>query len=187
MKKLALMAAVIVMCAGSAVVARAGVAQGMNEVSVLGDVNRVTDKSGGDSESKAYVSLDLGYNRFLTDALSVGASLDYSTTQINSKFDDTTTIYLLAHSDYHFMPDAAAVPYAGLRLGAVNYTLGSDSTEYSTTTIAYGLEGGVKWFVVENVALKAELSYTMFTLSDTGENDDDMSDLSVMIGASLFF
>jgi opacity protein-like surface antigen len=187
MKKLAIVAVVVAMCAISAVVARAGVEQGINEVSVLGDINRVADKSGSDTESKVFVAADLSYDRFLSDTWSVGGLLKYSTAQINSKFDDTSTTYLMARTDYHFLTDSPAVPYVGLRLGGVNYVLGSDDLKYSKTTIAYGLEGGVKWFVLENVALKAELSYTMFTLSDTGANDDDMSDLNVMLGASLFF
>ncbi len=184
MKKLAVVAAVVAMCVVSGVVARAGVEQGMNEVSVLGDIHRVSQNS----DARATVSAAVTYNRYLLDNVSVGADLKFISAQVNTAdsdafSEDMTAIYLMGRSDYYFTPENEVVPYVGLRLGMVNYSMGSDSW----ATFAYGAQGGMKWFVVENVSVNFELSYTAFTLTDAGLEDDSMGDLGIQIGASLFF
>jgi opacity protein-like surface antigen len=184
MKKLALVTAVVAMCAVSGVVARAGVEQGMNEVSVLGDLHLLSQNE----DSRATASAAVTYNRYVMDNVSVGADLKFISAQVytgeNDAFsEDVTEIYVMGRSDYYFMPESDMVPYVGLRLGLVDYMMGSDSW----ATFAYGAQGGMKWFVVENVSVNLELSYTAFTLTDAGTEDDSMGDLGIQIGASLFF
>jgi opacity protein-like surface antigen len=183
MKKSVIVAALVVLALGR-MAARAGVEQGMNEVSILGDVHRITQED----DSFATFAVAATYNRYLLDNVSIGADLKYMAAMLSTA-KDITAIYLMARSDYCFMPESDVVPYIGLRLGLVEYEIGDSDVvdKYTGTTFAYGGQAGVKWFAVENMSLNLELSYTAFTLPDSGETDDQMGDLGVLIGASVYF
>lgn len=180
MKKLAVVAAVAI-GVSSGMTAHAAVEQGMNEVSLLGDIHSISERD----HTRETFSLAATYNRYLMDNLSVGADLKYvsADTRDESEYEDLAVGYAMVRSDYCFGAENDVVPYVGLRLGMASYEMGQDSW----TAFAYGGQGGIKWFVAESLSINVELSYTAFTLSDTGAEDEVADDLGVQIGASLFF
>ncbi|MFZ5570365.1 MAG: outer membrane beta-barrel protein [Thermodesulfobacteriota bacterium] len=99
--------------------------------------------------------------------------------------DFDTTIYSLAGvvNFNLFKPGWVAVPYIGGQLGISGY----DAGEYDDTALSYGGQGGVKFFLSEDLSLNVELNYLMTTV-DAGEGEElDVDNTSVLLGFSYYF
>ncbi|MCE5264542.1 MAG: OmpA family protein [Deltaproteobacteria bacterium] len=64
---------------------------------------------------------------------------------------------------YHFMPDSRLVPFVAVGLGGSRYSV-SGGTNRDRFTVDYG--AGLKYFVTENVALRADIRHVILPLHD---------------------
>lgn len=143
----------------------AGTSAGDKEVGVSGSIRFSEDSTG--------VSANASTNWFFTDAFSLGVGL-FSMMTMPDNGDDMIMNMVFVEPNYHFAPEAEVVPYAGVHVGLGSF----ESGDYSSTSITYGAQGGVKKFVSENVALKGECRYT---------DMDGNKELGLHVGMSLFF
>jgi len=104
---------------------------------------------------------------FLTDIWQLSSRV------IFVKFGDNEYGYVLGGLDYYFPGDTEYLPYVG---GGIGISIMQDETDL-------GLDGhaGVKQFVLENVSVNYELSYT------TRAEDIGAGDIVLSVGLSTYF
>jgi hypothetical protein len=114
--------------------------QGTKEVFLRGNLQFEPDD---------FFFIEAGYGPFLSSNLQVGGSLSFTDP---GEGDNLTTLGLFAN--YHFPGASQVLPYVGAFIGF------SDAGDGSST--AYGLQGGVKYFINSSVAATAQLVYRDF-------------------------
>jgi len=143
--------------------------EGQKAISANANLNWVD--SGGDTYD--YQILTLGFSYFPKDFLEAKGTLMI----MNS--DDYTAYSVLAQCNYNFFkPNTVVVPYAGVQLGFSGYDAGG----YDDTSISYGLQGGAKYFLSEDLSLNGELNYLVTTV-----DPDDVKVTSILFGLSYYF
>ena len=109
------------------------------------------------------------YGPFLNQNLQVGGSLDYN------KIDDFDLTTIGVFANYHFPRASATLPFAGVFIGF--------SSGDGDDTTSYGIQGGVKHFLNNNVSLNAALVYR--------KHDEDIApgkdhDFGLQFGLSVY-
>lgn len=163
--------------------------KGQSELNAYASIGSTKTKPEGGSTSKnTDVNTRFGYGYFLTDGLSLGADIDYSYSKSGEAgAEATNSMYFLGTAKYHFMPKSVVTPYVGVQLGGYTSETGSTS---STDGYAYGVLGGVKFFMTENASLNAELnmlSMSVSTTVGTSSYDADMTNIKGLVGLSYYF
>ena len=90
------------------------------------------------------------YGPFVTDRLQLAGTLGY-----DKSGSVKTTVYG-AEANYHFPNASATLPFVGAFLGGTNI---GGAPGGKTNTTAYGVQGGVKQFLSNDVAATAELQH----------------------------
>jgi opacity protein-like surface antigen len=154
----------------------AGTKEGQSEIQVQGSLQNVSYADNDQTE----LTIQLVYNRFMRDDLSLGCTFRPSL----SKSDDTENqqLFLLGRGDYYFTPQTKYVPYAGAHLGLINYTFDSGDSSSSETAFTYGLQGGWKFFISENMSWNLELDLSLYSAED-----EDITVTSLLAGMSYYF
>ncbi len=112
------------------------------------------------------IDLTVGYGYFLSRSIEVGGLLNY----INPDAGDSG-YSLTAFADYHFPSASALLPFVGVSLGTTDPGGSGDSY------VSYGIRGGVKYFLNQNVSANAILNY--------GDTDQDNSESSFGLNFGL--
>lgn len=115
------------------------------------------------------IDLNIGYGYFLSPALEVGGEFSFIDP------DGGNNSYgLAAVVDYHFPGASALLPFVGVTAGF------ADPGGNSDTYFQYGIRGGVKYFLNQNVSANAILQW-----SDT-DQDNSESDFRLNFGLSVY-
>ena len=117
--------------------------------------NAVLHQSGGGTAQ----SLDVRYLPYLNRNVQVGGALTYN----HSSGGYTATAFNLI-ANYNFIPQgetavSRTVPYAGAAIGTSHVKVSGGSSD---TVSDWGLQGGVKQFISNDVSLFAELNYRKY-------------------------
>jgi predicted porin len=95
-----------------------------------------------------FITLDVGYGPFINPNLQVGGTIG------GSGGENSATQYRVgAFANYHFPGASAVLPYVGLSLGYEKTNGGNDGDT------AFGVQGGIKYFLNPNVAARVEGRY----------------------------
>ncbi len=97
-------------------------------------------------------SVHLGYGPFLNPNVQIGGSVDYAHSNGGSSIYGGGLFV-----NYHFPSASPLLPFIGLNLG---YSDGNKGIEGS---FAYGVQGGAKYFLTQNVAVTGTLLYRDFS------------------------
>ncbi|MBC8104162.1 MAG: hypothetical protein H7Z41_16430 [Cytophagales bacterium] len=106
-------------------------------------------------EPSTDLALSVKYGRFQNQKLEFGG---YGTILDPERGDSTYSVG--AFADYHFPGASPLLPFIGLSAGYANTR--------NDGTFAYGVQGGVKYFVNSNVAATGQLVYRDYTQSGVG-------------------
>jgi len=132
------------------------------------------DTGGADSASRI---LTVGFSYFPKDFLETKGNLAIMNMEVAG--EDGTIYSLLGQVNYNFFrPSSLIVPYAGVQLGFSGYDIG----DFDDTAFSFGLQGGAKFFVSEDLSINGELNY-MVTTTDP----DDVKTTSLLVGLSYYF
>ena len=129
----------------------------------------------------SFLSAGIFYNYYLGENYSIGGALNIDQLDAEVLTDDAVVWSLHVRGDYYFFPEStnlAYVPYVGLQLGLAGY----DNADMDGDDYTYGVHGGVKLFVAENVAVNLEATYDFLEVRNT-----DIDSLSLLVGISFFF
>jgi hypothetical protein len=150
----------------------AGIKAGLNEFNVMGMLSQMSAE-GEDMTT----TLAMGtYNRFVSDDVSVGATLLLM--RSDGGGDSMSALFVQGRGDYYFpIQGSEAVPYAGVHVGMISFSNGE-----SDSGLEYGLQGGAKFFVSEKTSLNAELSYTKYDIAEVSVNN-----LQFLVGVSIYY
>jgi hypothetical protein len=95
----------------------------------------------------------------------------------------------LAKADFYLgSPTSTVVPYLGGQFGISTYTYESGDYDSSSSTTAYGVHGGFKFFPIENVSWNLEADYTQYK-PEVKEKEEEytINYLSILLGFSYYF
>jgi OOP family OmpA-OmpF porin len=123
--------------------------------------------------------LAVGYN--LTERWGFEGVASYSKSDIKDMNNNDADIYNY-HLDalYHFSPDRALVPYVAAGIGAqLIHGLG----DYSDENAAVNFGGGLKYFLTDAVALRADVRD--FLVDGDSFNNDVLNNLSFTVGMTF--
>lgn len=168
--------------AGSLLAAAAGaqpmIQRGANELSI--HISPDIEGAVGDM-----IFAEAGYGRFLRDRLAVRATLSYTVLEdVAGEDSDYRTSELGVAGEYHVSRWGKLVPYLGVGLGWRR----SHFNKFEEAALVYGPRAGIKYFIADNVALDAELTYKL-AAADVFINDfvAEDTDLSPVIGLRVLF
>lgn len=148
----------------------AGTQAGDKELAIGGSITYMDPDSGGTSTA---ITLYPAFHWFVTDAFSIGASLT-GNWNLPDEGEDTVSYGLYFEPNYHFNTASDLVPYTGIHIGS--YFVDSDGN--SDTYLAYGAQGGIKYFLSEDISFKTEGRYTL---------SDDVSTFAVVFGLNFYW
>jgi OOP family OmpA-OmpF porin len=110
-----------------------------------------------DYKDNITVGLRAGYN--FTESL----GLELFGTWLESEFKETDSINRVYFAGlegiYHFMPKSRFVPFVAVGIGAIHYS--SDDREFVPSKFAVDYGAGVKIFITETVALRADVRHVI--------------------------
>ncbi len=131
-------------------------------------------------------ALDLGLGYFVMDGVLAGIQ--------GSVFNDDLQTRLGAFGtlEQHFETDTPWLPYLGLGVGVLTSKtewsgMGGEGGSDRTTAVAFGVTGGVKFFLTEAIAI--DLSLRAVLASDdvfVSDGEPDNLDVSLRIGLRTF-
>lgn len=122
-------------------------------------------------------TLTFGFSYFPKDFLEAKGNLLIM--NMDAGDDDITIFSILGQCNYlFFKANSNIVPYAGVQLGFSGYDFGDEDD----TSISYGVQGGAKFFLSEDLSLNAELNYLVTTI-----DPDDVKNTSLLVGLSYYF
>lgn len=136
-------------------------------------VGGYTFEGNQDVKTSPVFGLRLGYN--LTDNWALEGVVDYLKADLEGGGD----IEMLRYGGdllYNFMPKSSLVPY--LAVGFGGFTIDDSKTR---GIVNYG--GGVKWFMTDNVALRADVRGLSYSFSNTYTNVEYTLGLHLAMGA----
>jgi opacity protein-like surface antigen len=143
-------------------------------------------------------TMRIGCGYFVTDGLQIGGSamdtLSKSKTT-GSDPTDSNTFDLDMYAKYHIYPNFWAsnrilkpiVPYFGAQGGWINVSSRTKGDSSSDNAFSYGVMGGVKYFVADNISVNGELNYRRYEVS-IGQNapKNITDDFKILLGFSIF-
>jgi hypothetical protein len=139
-----------------------------------------------EASDEYYYFLDLGYGKFWRDGLEVGVNVGLTST------DSSTQLSIGPFFEYNFSRKTPFVPYIhfGLLWANADLEVGSGDNLVDTSSDALLLDGeaGVKYFLVDNVAISTGLSYEWATdkIFDAGDTAKDGNAL-LKLGMRFYF
>ena len=132
-----------------------------------------------DMDNSLSVGLRAGYN--FTKYFGIEGYAHYVPTDIENSSTNVDYLGYGLEGLYHFMPDSKFVPFFAIGVGGVHYSKATEDTtdgKRDKITADYGV--GVKYFVTENVALRADVRHV---IPFDGVNND----LLYTVGLSFAF
>lgn len=132
-----------------------------------------------DMDNSLSVGLRAGYN--FTKYFGIEGYAHYVPTDIENSSTNVDYLGYGLEGLYHFMPDSKFVPFFAIGVGGVHYSKATeDTTEGKRDKITADYGVGVKYFVTENVALRADVRHV---IPFDGVNND----LLYTVGLSFSF
>lgn len=163
--------------AACAVLLQAGSAMAENRadtVTFAPYVGGYTFQGSQDIETSPVFGFRLGYN--FTDNWAIEGVIDY----VRADRDAGGDIEMLRYGGdllYNFMPKSSFVPYLAAGFGGFNF-------DESKTKAIYNYGGGVKWFMTDNFALRADVRGLNYSLnSEIFTNVEYTLGLHIAVGA----
>lgn len=131
-----------------------------------------------DLKDSAIVGLRAGYN--FTENLGLEAFASFLTTEINDVSSEPwmDVAGYGIEGLYHFFPDSRIVPFLALGIGGTHYNDTAVTSSEDKLTVDYG--AGVKFFLTENIALRADVRHVM-------PLDNNYNDFLCMVGINFAF
>lgn len=132
-----------------------------------------------DMDNSLSVGLRAGYN--FTKNIGIEGYAHYVPTQITGTNEDVNFIGYGIEGLYHFLPDGKLVPFLAVGVGGVHYSKANEDTtgdKRDKITADYG--AGLKYFVTENIALRADVRHVI-------PFDSINNDLLYTVGLSFSF
>lgn len=119
-----------------------------------------------------------GYN--LTDNWALEAVVDYVKTEPTANKDNIGMLRYGGDILYNFMPKSSLVPYLAAGVGGVNFS-GAGMPDYTRAIFNYG--GGVKWFIKDDFALRADVRGLNYSYGEVYTNVEYTLGLHIAVGA----
>lgn len=113
-----------------------------------------------------------GYN--FTSNLGAEAMFGYSLTKTKQGAKETDLYRYGVDILYHFMPDGDFVPFVAIGGGGTNFNTPNTASAPSHYAGLFSYGGGIKYFVSDNVALRADVRHAVL-VHDTGDHNLEYS------------
>jgi len=181
----------VIMIFGMVSYAYAATEAGMSEIQVQGSFYKQSNSE--DDDVSYNLTGGLNYNYFLASNFSLGGNIrlsgsttDYDDESVDdSKF--TTAFFMLRGDLYLGRSNQSVIPYIGAKVGFANYKYDQGANDYSSTTLSYGAQCGLKFFTSENTSLNIELDWTSYKADVDNDDEITITNTGVLLGFSYYF
>jgi len=132
------------------------------------------------------VSPSVGY--FVVDNLSIGLGVDYNTSSTKDEIGDkisSSTFTVMPMATYFFTKNTTIKPYLGAGAGYASYEQKIGSIAQTNNGFAWGVEGGLAYFVSPKIALDLGLGYGQVSVKESGITVN-ANTFGAKVGFSLF-
>ncbi len=167
-----MMLAFSLFCAGNSYAVQIESMQGKQFVSVYGNINN-------SSADVDIVMMMIGgtFGMFFTDNMEVNGTLVLM--GVDADGEEATMYSILGRCNYNFYKSGLTyIPYAGGTLGFTSVEFGSESD----SSLSYGVQGGIKYFMSEETSFNFELGYLHSEIESS-----DVDSLIFSFGISYYF
>lgn len=130
-----------------------------------------------DAPGDQQLDLSITYGQFIQDNLEVGVEGSFSDNDLLSTYG------IAGFAEYNFDQGTELVPFVGAGIGWINTDPDEGSSE---DAVAVSVSAGVKYFLAENVAIRADVTYT-WASEDVFLEDDDVSDTDLAVNLGMAF
>lgn len=135
-----------------------------------------------ESEDDTLIDLTLSYGYFIADQVELGGS-------VGIVDDDNFTQWRIGgFAEYNIDQGSEWVPFVGVSLDLSGAELDNAIRDEDNTAIVFGVDVGIKYFLVEHLALTAALDFDVAT-DDIyqGENKAEDTDFAIEFGLRCYF
>ncbi|MNK09122.1 hypothetical protein D3C87_270720 [compost metagenome] len=157
---------------------------GFNSVSTKYKAN--DQSADGPKVNTFNVSPSVGY--FVVNNLSIGLGLDYNNTSTKEVGDDrmsSSTFTVMPTATYFFTKNTSVKPYLGAGAGFAAYKEKYGSVSQSNNGFAWGVEGGLAYFISPKIAVDLGLGYGQVSVKESGVTIN-ANTFGAKVGFSLF-
>lgn len=135
-----------------------------------------------ESGSGTLIDITVGYGYFVADHLEIGGSVGIVDD------DDFTQWRIGGFTEYNFDLGTAWVPFLGGSIELSGASLDYGTLDEDNTAVVFGFDAGVKYFLVEHLAITTALDFNVAT-DDIyqGKDEAEDTDFSVEIGLRCYF
>ncbi|MFN0007578.1 MAG: hypothetical protein ACKVXR_06680 [Planctomycetota bacterium] len=146
---------------------------------------------GGDFGDTDVFSVDVAGGRFATDQLLIEGIASASDTQFEDSAGDeinTSTMEIGVGARFYPSPDGSSRPYIGLRTGMNVFDINDDiaATDETDTSPFVEARLGLEAFVSSCAAVDMGFSWKQIFSRDLGPTEDDVSNLALFVGFSIW-
>ena len=148
-----------------------------------------------DLKNSPIFGLRAGYN--ITEHLGLEGFFSYTQTEIQdeSQWDPWQNVYSYGIEGlYHFMPESRFVPFIAIGIGGIHYSKGfsyidsSYGERFESNKFAVDYGAGVKIFLTDDIALRADVRHVLPINNGTWNNPDNVhNDFAVTFGILFSF
>ncbi|MCE1224930.1 MAG: OmpA family protein [Geobacteraceae bacterium] len=128
-------------------------------------------------ETSPVLGFRLGYN--FTENWALEGVIDYLKTEGTRTNNKAEMVRYGGDLLYNFMPKNSFVPYLAVGAGGLNFTSGG----HPDARLVANYGGGVKWFLAENFALRADVRGLNYSMSKIYTNVEYTLGLHIAVGA----
>ena len=145
--------------------------------------HNLTEQDVSGSQTSYGIGALLGY--FVTDAIEVGLSLNFSGTSSNFGGGPSVSSSLMNYeiAGLYNIRSGKLIPFVGIGLDGIS---GSASGGYSATGFGFAVAGGLRYLIVPDASINLKLSYSSLTVNPNVGDSFTMSDLGISSGMSIF-
>jgi len=168
-----MMLAFSLFCAGNSYAVEIESMQGKQFVSVFGNIN---NSSAGDVDV-TMTMIGGTYGKFFTENMEGNGTLILM--GVDADGDEATMYSILGRFNYNFYQSGLTyIRYAGVTLGYTSAEFGDDSD----SSLSYGVQGGIKYFMSEETSFNFEAGYLHSEIES-----EDVDSIILSVGISYYF
>jgi len=142
-------------------------------------------KTNPDEDDDTY-KLVVGVGYFINDMFEIGPEIIYNYEKEDN--EKLTAWALGVKANAHFDTGSQVIPYVGLNFAFSSLDISVPGLNADDTSIMYGFQAGLDYFLTENLSINPELRYTTgASYNLKGYDELDISSMELMVGIAAHF
>jgi len=145
------------------------------------DIYRMSAENSSETITSINIPARIGY--FILNRIEIEPEINFN--RVSGEGESLSSTLLMANISYNLSTSPSLMPFVLAGVG-INNTSNSNSISESNTELAFNGGTGIKWFLSNRVAFRAEYRFLYYS---SGEKDFSINNThhKIYLGISLFF